>query len=66
MEAHVSGGIWSLAVIIGPILLIIVLLWAILRNRASATRSNIEHTERATRELYEREDENAKRDDVSR
>lgn len=55
-----SGGIWSLAVIVGPILLIIVLLWAMFRNRSS--RASMDHTERATRELYEREERDAERE----
>ena len=56
-----SGGFsWGLITIIGPILLALVILWAMLRNRKSSRR-DIERTEQSTRDLYKAED--AKLDD---
>lgn len=53
-------GIWPIATVVGPILLLAVLAWAFLRNRASASRSEIERAERGARELREEiEEENA-------
>ena len=50
------GGLnWSIMTIVGPLLLAGVILWALLRNRR-ATRSDIDRTERATREPYKEED----------
>jgi hypothetical protein len=49
-----SGPLWSIITIVGPLLLIAVLAWAVLRNRS--TRDTREETERATRELYREED----------
>ncbi len=49
-----SGPLWSIITIIGPLLLIAVLAWAVLRNRSS--RAQIEETEQATRDLYREED----------
>jgi hypothetical protein len=46
---------WSLLTILGPILIVVVVLWAILRNRKS-TRADIDRTEAATRDLYQEED----------
>jgi hypothetical protein len=55
-----TGGIsWGLQTIIGATILAAVLLWALIRNRRS--RSNIDRTEQATRDLYKREE--ADRDD---
>jgi hypothetical protein len=57
-----GGGInWSLITIVGPLLLALVVLWALLKNRKSS-RSDIERTEQATRDLYKKEDA-AHRDD---
>ena len=44
----------GLMVVVGPIVLALVLLWAVLRNRAS--RRDVEHTERATAGNYEAEE----------
>lgn len=46
---------WTWATVIGAGLLAVVLLWAMLRNKAS-DHGGIEHTEEATRELYKEED----------
>jgi hypothetical protein len=55
-----TGGIsWGLQTIIGVAILAAVLLWAVLRNRAS--RAGRDRTEQATRELYREEE--ARRDD---
>ena len=49
-----TEGIWTLVVIVGPILLAIVLIWAKLHNRGS--RAELARTEEATRRNYERQD----------
>lgn len=46
---------WSLLTILGPILIFVVVLWAVLRNHKSK-RADIERTEAATHELYQEED----------
>jgi type II secretory pathway pseudopilin PulG len=46
---------WSLITIVGPIVLALVLLWAMLRNRAQ--RRGTHRTERATRDLYRKEEQ---------
>lgn len=45
-----SGSLYAMLNIVGPLLLGAVLLWAILRNRTS--RRERERTEEATREMY--------------
>lgn len=45
------GGLWALMTILGPILLGLALLYAVLRNRARASRREIDRTERATRRM---------------
>jgi len=50
-----SGGFnWTLITIVGAIALAVVIALAALRNRAS--RSTVEHSEEATREVYEEEE----------
>ena len=50
-----EGGFnWSLLTIVGPILLLIVIAWALLRNRQSRNRTD--ESEAATRRLYDEED----------
>jgi type II secretory pathway pseudopilin PulG len=50
-----SGGFnWSLLTIVGPALLAVVILWALLRNRA--TRAERDRTEEATHRLYQQEE----------
>ncbi len=59
-----SGGFnWALINILGPLLLLLVLAWAVLRNRKSKPEE-IERTEQATRDLYRQEDA-AHKDDNS-
>lgn len=50
------GDLWALATIIGPILLVVVLAWAVLRNRAQHRPEDVARTEAATHRLYEQED----------
>lgn len=55
------GTFWGIMTIVGPILLGLVLLWALLHNRRS--RAEKARTERATRELYEQLDREDKERD---
>jgi hypothetical protein len=48
--------------IIGVIILGAVLVWAVLRTRSKGKATSNPRTERATRDLYEAEDEAAKRE----
>lgn len=49
-----AGGFnWTLLTIVGPALLAVVILWALLRNRGARNRAG---TEEATRRLYEQEE----------
>ena len=57
-----GGGSWGLLTIIGPILIVIALAYAVMRNRKARNPADIERTERATRELY-REEEASRGDD---
>ena len=59
-----AGGFnWALINIVGPLLLLVVLAWAVLRNRKSS-RAEVDRTEQATRDLYKEEDA-AHKDDNS-
>jgi hypothetical protein len=50
-----AGGFdWTLLTIVGPALLAVVILWAVLKNRAS--RGERARTEEATHRLYEQEE----------
>ena len=56
-----AGGFnWSIITIVGPILLALVLLWAIMRNRKSGPDPNV--TERETHRVYD-EEERARREE---
>jgi hypothetical protein len=58
-----SGGFnWALLNIVGPLLILIVLAWAVLKNRKSS-KAEIDRTEAATRELYREEDAAHGKDD---
>jgi len=46
------GSLWGLMTVVGPILLIAVMTWAMLRNR-TRTPAEKERSEQAARELYE-------------
>jgi membrane protein implicated in regulation of membrane protease activity len=51
-----SGGWnWAIIDILLPAILVVVLLWAFLRNRSS--RREIDRSEQATRDLYREEEE---------
>jgi hypothetical protein len=50
MEVTLQG----LMVIVGPLLLAAVILWAVLNNRG--TRAEVQRTEDATREMYDAQD----------
>lgn len=47
------GSIWPVITVVGPLLLIGFLIWAFFRNRASASRTQIERAERGARDLRE-------------
>lgn len=49
----ISGGIWGLLVIVGPIVLLAAIIWAATHNRTS--KRQLRETEEATRRLYEEE-----------
>ncbi|HYJ83063.1 MAG TPA: hypothetical protein VEW26_09515 [Allosphingosinicella sp.] len=51
-----GGGSWGILTIIGPLLLAVVLLWVLLRNRKSR-KSDLNRTEQGTRDLYREEEE---------
>ena len=56
-----AGGFnWSIVTIVGPILLALVLIWAIMRNRKSGPDPDT--TERATHDAYDAE-ERARREE---
>ena len=50
-----GGAGWSLITIVGPILLLAVIVFVVIRNRQSSKRS-VDRTEAATRELYKSQD----------
>ena len=49
-----GSNIWGILVIVGPILLIGAIVWAMVNNRQS--RRGERHTEQATRNLYQEQD----------
>ena len=49
-----AGFNWTLLTIVGPLVLVLVIAWAILRNRRS--RASDAEGEAATRRVYEEED----------
>ncbi len=52
-----SGGFnWSILTILGPLLIVIVLAWAVMRNKKASRPEDIRRTEDATRDLYREED----------
>jgi hypothetical protein len=53
--------LYGLATIIGPIALLAIMIWVILRNRQSKTSDRT--TERATRENYQAEDRQVHREE---
>jgi hypothetical protein len=60
-----AGGVnWAILNIVGPLLLLVVLAWAFLRNRKA--RGGIDRTERSTHDLYDEEEANRRRQDEVR
>ena len=60
-----SGGWnWAIIDILLPAILVVVLLWAFLRNRSS--RREIDRSEQATRDLYSEEEEKRRSGDDGR
>jgi hypothetical protein len=57
-----GAGSWAILNIVGPLLIVIVLAWAFLKNKKS--KIPIERTEEATRRVYD--EENAHRHDHDR
>ncbi len=55
-------GLWGLATIVGPIVLFILFIWVILRNRSAKVSKDV--TEDATRANYQAEDRAAKNDET--
>lgn len=51
-----AGLEWGILTILGPILIIIVVIWAIMRNRKADRPGSVERTEAATHELYDEEE----------
>jgi len=54
--------LWGIATILGPIVLLVLFIWVIVRNRSS--RVSVDVTERATKANYEAEDREHKDDAV--
>ena len=48
---------WSLMTIVGPIILLVLLIWVVLRARRSKGEASPEVTERATRQEYAEEEQ---------
>jgi hypothetical protein len=55
--------LWGVMTILGPVLLLAALVWAVVRNRQQRTAESQELTEKATRELYEQLDSEDKQKD---
>lgn len=52
-----GGALWGLVIVGGPLALLLVLIWAVKKNRIS--RAQERHAEQATRDLYREEDRRA-------
>ena len=61
-----GGANWAILNIVGPLLLVIVVAWALLRNRKSRTPDELERTDRATHDLYDAEEAQRRREDEHR
>ena len=55
-------GLWGLATIIGPIVLLVLFIWVILRNRSSKVSKDV--TDAATRANYKADDIAAKNGEI--
>jgi hypothetical protein len=49
--------LWGLMNIVGPIVLLGLLLWLVMRTRSRGRRSSSEQTEQATRDVYAEEEQ---------
>lgn len=47
------GGLWGVMTVVGPIVLALVILYALFRNKTASSDRDIARTERGTRELRE-------------
>ena len=56
-----GGASWGIITIIAPLLIVIVFAWVVIKNRKSKT--SIDQTEQATRDLYRKEDAAHRNDD---
>ena len=61
-----GGANWAILNIVGPLLILVVLGWALYRNRKAKTPRDVERTERATHELYDEEEETRRHEDEQR
>lgn len=57
-----GGASWGIITIVGPLLMVIVFAWVVIRNRKSKT--SVDRTEQATRDLYRKEDAAHRNDDT--
>ena len=55
-------GLWGIATIVGPIVLLVLFIYVIMRNRSS--KVSMEVTEDATEANYQAEDRAAKNDEI--
>jgi len=56
-----AGGLWGLATIVGPILLIAVIIWAMMRNRGG-TKREVDRAEQGAVQLREELDQDRRPD----
>jgi len=49
--------LWSLVTILGPIILLVVLVWAVMRGRRGKNEASMDVTENATRREYAEEEQ---------
>ncbi len=57
-----AGGFWGIITIVGPILLLAILIFAVLRNRATPREAR--RTEEATKALYREENKHTENDEA--
>ncbi len=55
-------GLWGIATIVGPIVLLALFIWVIMRNRSARVSKDV--TDAATRANYKADDRAAKNDDI--
>lgn len=53
---------WGILTILGPIILLGAIAWALMRNKKETSASDMRHTERETEKLYDRADEEDAKD----